>query len=91
LGFNPLRTLLGPSGALQTLPKAGADALTSTHFIPQLISGPLHDGLVLVVLTAAAMMAVGAVASWLAGGQFVHDDGPSPTAGPTPEREAVPA
>jgi MFS family permease len=77
LGFNPLRTLLGPSGVLGSLPQVNADALTGHSFFPQLISGPLHDGLVLVFLTGAGMMIVGAVASWFAGGRFVHEEEPA--------------
>jgi EmrB/QacA subfamily drug resistance transporter len=71
LGFNPLQTLLEPSGVLATLPPANVATLTGTTFFPQLISGPLHAGLVLVFITGAVMMLVGAVASWLAGGRFV--------------------
>jgi MFS family permease len=71
LGFNPLQTLLEPSGVLATLPPANAATLTGTTFFPQLISGPLHAGLVLVFITGAVMMLVGAVASWFAGGRFV--------------------
>lgn len=71
LGFNPLQTLLAPSGVLATLPPANVSTLTGTTFFPQLISGPLHAGLVLVFITGAVMMLVGAVASWFAGGRFV--------------------
>ena len=74
LGFNPLQTLLEPSGVLNTLPAANVSTLTGTTFFPQLISGPLHAGLVLVFITGAAMMLVGAVASWLAGGRFVEGE-----------------
>lgn len=74
LGFNPMRTLLGPSGVLDTVPAGDARTLTGQHFFPQLISGPLHDGLVLVFLVGAALSVVGAVASWYAGGRFVHGE-----------------
>jgi MFS family permease len=77
LGFNPLQTLLGPTGVLTALPSANVSTLTGTTFFPQLISGPLHHGLTLVFLTGAVMMAVGAVASWFAGGRYVHGE-PSP-------------
>jgi nitrate/nitrite transporter NarK len=74
LGFNPLQTLLGPSGVLHTLPAANAATLTGTTFFPELISGPLHDGLTLVFITGAVMMLIGAAASWFAGGRFVHGE-----------------
>jgi MFS family permease len=74
LGFNPLQTLLEPSGVLATLPPANVATLTGTTFFPQLISGPLHAGLVLVFITGAVMMLVGAAASWFAGGRFVVGD-----------------
>jgi hypothetical protein len=56
---------------LATLPPANVATLTGTTFFPQLISGPLHAGLVLVFVTGAVMMLIGAVASWFAGGRFV--------------------
>jgi MFS family permease len=74
LGFNPIQTLLKPFGTLDTLPASNVATLTGKQFFPQLISAPFHDGLVVVFLAAAAMSVVGAVASWLAGGQYVHDD-----------------
>ncbi len=74
LGFNPLQTLLEPSGVLKTLPAANVHTLTGTTFFPHLISGPLHDGLTLVFITGGIMMLVGAVASWFAGGRYVHEE-----------------
>jgi MFS family permease len=74
LGYNPIATLLGPSGALDKLPVANRETLTGTHFFPHLISGPFHDGLVVVFSVAAAMMVVGAIASAFAGGRYVHED-----------------
>ena len=74
LGFNPIQSLLGPSGVLKQVPAANAKTLTGQEFFPHLLSGPFHDGLVIVFLTAAAMMLVAAVASLLRGGHYVHDD-----------------
>jgi MFS family permease len=73
LGFNPVRHLLGPSGALSTLPAHSVAVLTGTQFFPRLISGPFHHGLVIVFSTAAAMSLVGAAVSLLRGGQFYYD------------------
>jgi hypothetical protein len=73
LGFNPISELLGPTGTLQQ-PGVNADVLTGQSFFPQLISGPFHSGLVVVFVAAAVMMVIGAVASALAGGRYVHPD-----------------
>jgi MFS family permease len=68
LGVNPVGALLGPSGVLETLPKANAATLTGQQFFPHLISQPFHDGLVVVFAAAAVMMLIGAVASAFDGG-----------------------
>jgi hypothetical protein len=68
LGYNPLASLLGPSGVLAQLPAANAATLTGKQFFPNLISGPFHHGLVVVFVTAAIMSVVTAAAS-------VFDDG----------------
>ena len=63
LGVNPVATLLGPTGALDTLPAANAATLTGPQFFPHLIAEPFHSGLVVVFSAAAVMMVVGAAAS----------------------------
>lgn len=72
LGYNPVQSLLGPSGVLTRLPKQSADTLTGKDFFPQLISGPFHRGLVVVFVTAAVMGFVAAAISTLRGGQYHH-------------------
>jgi MFS family permease len=72
LGYNPIGTLLGPTGTLQDLPASNAHTLTGKEFFPHLMSGPFHHGLITVFLAAAAMMLVAAAASWAAGGKDVH-------------------
>ena len=74
LGYNPIETLLGPSGVLQHVSAQHAATLTGRGFFPRLISGPFHHGLVIVFSLAAAMSVIGAAASLLRGGRFVHDD-----------------
>ena len=76
LGYNPIQSLLGPSGALDTLPKTNAARLTGKEFFPHLMSAPFHHGLVIVFTAAAIMTVIGAAASWAAGGKYVHDDLP---------------
>ncbi len=73
LGYNPLKTLLG-SHVLAALPAASAARLTSKEFFPHLIGGPFHHGLVIVLAFAIAACLVAAVASWLRGGRYVHDE-----------------
>ncbi len=74
LGFNPIQSLLTPSGVLPTLPAGNVNTLTGNVFFPNLLSGPFHDGLVVVFSAAALMMLVAATASVLRGGRYVHDD-----------------
>jgi MFS family permease len=100
LGYNPMRTLLGP--VLHQLPHAQAAYLTGKTFFPRLISGPFIDGLRIAFTASLVMCLIAAAASWLRGGKYVHDeDGvgpfgapqreqPEPAAGPLPQQQ-VPA
>jgi hypothetical protein len=72
LGYNPLKTLLGP-GLLGSLPPADAAHLTGQEFFPSLIAGPFKSGLVAVLSFSMAMCLVAATASWLRGGRYVDD------------------
>jgi len=83
LGYNPIESLLGPIGVLDALHPADAAALTGQTFFPQLISDPFHSGLVIVFIAAAIMSVIGAVASLLMGGKFVHAESDSTPASPT--------
>ncbi len=73
LGYNPLRTLLGPK-LLSALPAANAGRLVSTSFFPSLIAGPFHDGVEVVSIFSIVIFLVAATASWLRGGRYVHDE-----------------
>jgi len=72
LGYNPIQTLLEPSGTLDRLPADHAATLTGKQFFPELISQPFHDGLVVVFLAAAVMSLVAAAASAVSGAHYVH-------------------
>jgi MFS family permease len=76
LGFNPIQTLLGPSGTntLHTLSTSNQQTLTGHEFFPNLISQPFHHGLVIVFSMAIAMSLIGAVASLFRGSRYVHVD-----------------
>ena len=73
LGYNPIRTLLGPH-VLGALPASNAAYLTGKTFFPQLISKPFMHGLRIVFSAAALMSVIAAAASWLRGGKYVHDE-----------------
>jgi MFS family permease len=73
LGYNPIQTLLGP-GTLAHLSAAHAHNLTGHSFFPALISSPFADGLRIAFDFAIAACLVAAVASWLRGGKYVHND-----------------
>jgi hypothetical protein len=77
LGYNPMRSLLGPSGILARLPRRNTAVLTGKQFFPHLISGPFHHGLIIVFSAAIAMSVAGALISLLRGRQFYYDDGPA--------------
>jgi MFS family permease len=59
LGYNPVQQLLGPH-VLAALPAANAHTLTGRQFFPNLISGPFHDGLVVVFSLAIVMSLIAA-------------------------------
>ena len=73
LGANPIGNLLGHLPA-SDLRSADVSTLTSKEYFPQLISGPFHHGLVIVFSVAVVMSLIGAAASLLRGGRYVHED-----------------
>ncbi len=74
LGYNPVKTLLGPTGVLAHLPPANVATLTGKRFFPELISQPFHHGLIIVFTTAMALLALAAGVSALRGARFVHEE-----------------
>jgi MFS family permease len=84
LGYNPVRSLLSPTGVLRHLPPAHVALLTGNRFFPQLISQPFHHGLVIVFSMAMALLLVAAAASAMRGGRFVYEEG-NGAAAVTPE------
>jgi MFS family permease len=71
LGYNPVRTLLGPD-VLHHLSPANAHVLTGRGFFPHLISSPFHTALVYAFVFAIVACVVAAFASLLRGGKYVH-------------------
>jgi MFS family permease len=76
LGYNPMRTLLGPSGVLKKLPAHNVAVLTGNRFFPNLISGPFHHGLIIVFSAAIVLSLGGALISLLRGRQFYYEESP---------------
>ena len=74
LGYNPIASILQAYPGLKQLSAGNVSALTGKTFFPQLISQPFHSGLVIVFVTAAILSVIGAVASILAGGKYMHVD-----------------
>ena len=80
LGYNPVQTLLGP--VLAHMAPAKVAFLTGRSFFPSLISGPFMVGLRVAFDFAAVACLVAAVASWLRGGKYYHQE-EQPAAGKT--------
>jgi MFS family permease len=77
LGYNPLATMI-PASVLNALPAAQAANITSRAFFPSLIDTAFHHGLVEVLIFAIIMCLIGALASWVRGGNYVyHEKGES--------------
>ncbi|HEY7947259.1 MAG TPA: MFS transporter [Acidimicrobiales bacterium] len=68
LGYNPIRTLLGPH-VLARIGSAHAATVTGKSFFPSLISGPFHHGLVIAFLASAGLCAAAGLASLWAGNE----------------------
>ncbi|GII66767.1 MFS transporter [Sphaerisporangium krabiense] len=88
LGENPIQHLLGP-GTLSRLAADQREALTGFSYFPQLVSGPFHDGLVIVFSVAAGMAVISAIASALRG-RSRRPDAELATATPTGEADPEP-
>jgi MFS family permease len=90
LGYNPIKTLLGPAALARLSPSQAAN-LTGTRFFPELIAGPFHHGLAIVFVAALAMSLVAAGASWLRGGRYVHQELDASERHAALEQEELPA
>ena len=77
LGYNPVKELLAPLGALQHLKHAQVAYLTGRSFFPKLIEQPFAHGLGLAFDFAAGATLVAVLASSLRGRRYVHQVGPA--------------
>ena len=95
LGVNPVQHLLAVKGVLATLPAASRLILTGRMFFPELISGPFHQGLIVVFSVATGLAAIAAVASLLRGGRYIYpviaDELPPPVVDERPANAAAEA
>jgi MFS family permease len=69
LGFNPIKTLLGPK-LLATLPASKAAYLTGRSYFPGLISHAFMKGLRITFMASLVMCLIAAAASWMRGGMY---------------------
>ena len=67
LGYNPIKSMLAPTGALSHLSPHSITLLTGHQFFPNLISGPFKHGLVIVFSAAITLSLIGACFSAAAG------------------------
>jgi MFS family permease len=72
LGYNPVKELLGPTGALKHLSAHQAAYITGRSFFPSLIEQPFANGLHLAFDFAAGATLIAVLASGLRGRRYVH-------------------
>ena len=65
--MNPVHYLLSQHGALSSLTQANRTLLTGQEFFPNLVSGPFHDGLILVFAVSAGLGVIAAIVSLMRG------------------------
>ncbi len=89
LGYNPMKTLLGPA-LLHGLPSIQQQILTGRAFFPSMISAPFHTALVYAFAFAAAACVIAAIASLMRGGKYHwSEDGPQPPQMPPAEQSQL--
>jgi MFS family permease len=72
LGYNPVKQLLGPTGALQHLSANQVAYITGRSFFPRLIEEPFAGGLHLAFTFAAIATIIAIIASALRGKPYAH-------------------
>ena len=72
LGYNPIKELLGPTGALANLPAKQAAYITGRSFFPRLIEQPFAGGLHLAFSFAAGATVIAIIASAIRGQRYLH-------------------
>ncbi len=72
LGYNPIKELLGPTGALQHMPAAKVNYITGRSFFPSLIEQPFAGGLHLAFTFAAIATLIAIIASAIRPTRYLH-------------------
>lgn len=72
LGYNPVKELLGPTGALDHLSHHQVQYVEGRSFFPKLIEQPFADGLHLAFYFAAGVTVIAIIASAMRGKRYVH-------------------
>ncbi|APM37441.1 MFS transporter [Clostridium kluyveri] len=73
LGYNPMGALIDQQ-TLSTIPSATKTIILGNHFFPLTIAPAVMSSLRLAFYISAAMSAIAAVASYMRGKQYVHDE-----------------
>jgi MFS family permease len=73
LGYNPMEKLV-PADTLAKLTPQQSATITGKQFFPKLLSEPFIDGLRIAFTASLIMCLIAAVASWMRGKKYVHDD-----------------
>jgi MFS family permease len=76
LGYNPIKELLGPTGALNKMPPKQVAYITGRTFFPHLIEEPFAGGLHLAFTFAAIATGIAIIASAVRGKQYFHHTEP---------------
>jgi MFS family permease len=72
LGYNPVKELLGPTGAFAHMKPSQVTYVTGRSFFPHLIEQPFAGGLHLAFTFAAGATVIAIIASALRGRRYVH-------------------
>jgi MFS family permease len=76
LGYNPIKELLGPTGALQKMPAKQVAYITGRSFFPKLMEEPFAGGLHLAFTFAAIATGIALLASAFRGKRYLHQAEP---------------
>jgi MFS family permease len=76
LGYNPIKELLGPTGALQHMPAKQVAYITGRSFFPKLMEEPFAGGLHLAFTFAAIATGIALLASAVRGKRYLHQAEP---------------